>query len=70
MPTLIPDIKAVSFLPFNVPFLSDHGSMYADFHTDLLLLGINDIPIDIKTRKLITNHMSCRDKYVDIYKKN
>eukprot|EP00957_Ditylum_brightwellii_P113595 8660458-Ditylum_brightwellii.AAC.1 len=51
MPVLIPAIKAVSFLPVNAQFLSDHGSMYAVFDTDLLLLGIKDNPMDIKARK-------------------
>eukprot|EP00957_Ditylum_brightwellii_P198845 15156457-Ditylum_brightwellii.AAC.1 len=37
-PALTPVLKAVGFLPFNVPFLTDHGSIFADFEEDILFL--------------------------------
>eukprot|EP00957_Ditylum_brightwellii_P005405 412221-Ditylum_brightwellii.AAC.1 len=39
-PALLPCITAVSFLPFNIPFLTDHGALYADFDKELMLLGM------------------------------
>eukprot|EP00957_Ditylum_brightwellii_P057427 4354252-Ditylum_brightwellii.AAC.1 len=30
-PALTPALKAIRFLPFNVPFLTDHGALFADF---------------------------------------
>eukprot|EP00957_Ditylum_brightwellii_P108712 8292384-Ditylum_brightwellii.AAC.1 len=30
-PALIPALRSTGFLPFNIPFMSDHGSAYADF---------------------------------------
>eukprot|EP00957_Ditylum_brightwellii_P170565 12983569-Ditylum_brightwellii.AAC.1 len=28
-PTLMPALKATGFLPFNIPFLTDHGALFA-----------------------------------------
>eukprot|EP00957_Ditylum_brightwellii_P057421 4353936-Ditylum_brightwellii.AAC.1 len=58
---LIPTINAVGFLPFNVPFLIDHGSIFADFDEELLLLGHIINPIDRSTRNLVANNPKCRD---------
>eukprot|EP00957_Ditylum_brightwellii_P119740 9135874-Ditylum_brightwellii.AAC.1 len=66
MPALTPALKAVGFLPFNVPFLTDHGSLFANFEEDTLFLGALDNPLDQTQRKLVANNPTCRDKYVKI----
>eukprot|EP00957_Ditylum_brightwellii_P049404 3748806-Ditylum_brightwellii.AAC.1 len=66
MPALTPALKAVKFLPFNVPFLTDHSSLFANFEEDILFLGNFDNPLDQNQRKLVANNPTCRDKYVKI----
>eukprot|EP00957_Ditylum_brightwellii_P139506 10632453-Ditylum_brightwellii.AAC.1 len=65
-PTLIPAIKAVGFLLFNIPFLTDHGSIFTDFDKEILLLGQVNNLIDWSSRNLITSNPKCRDRYVNI----
>eukprot|EP00957_Ditylum_brightwellii_P205435 15343879-Ditylum_brightwellii.AAC.1 len=65
-PALTPALKAVGFLPFNVPFLTDHGSLYANFDEDTLFWGNFINPLDQNQRKLVANNPTCWDKYVQI----
>eukprot|EP00957_Ditylum_brightwellii_P086138 6554100-Ditylum_brightwellii.AAC.1 len=46
MPVFSPALKAVGFFPFNVLFLTDHGSLFANFEEDTLFLGALDNPLD------------------------
>eukprot|EP00957_Ditylum_brightwellii_P034958 2649446-Ditylum_brightwellii.AAC.1 len=55
-PALIPALKAVGFLPFNVPFLTDHGMIFADFDKENLFLGDMDNPLDTAQRNLVANN--------------
>eukprot|EP00957_Ditylum_brightwellii_P123085 9384978-Ditylum_brightwellii.AAC.1 len=66
MPSLTPALKAVGFLPFNIPFLTDHGSLFTNFKEDILFLGALDNPLDQNQRKLVANNPTCRGKYVKI----
>ena len=38
-PALTPALKASGFLPFNVPFFSDHGALFAEFDKTILFMG-------------------------------
>eukprot|EP00957_Ditylum_brightwellii_P072581 5515762-Ditylum_brightwellii.AAC.1 len=37
-PALKPALRSTGFLPFNVPFTSDHGAAYADFDEEILFM--------------------------------
>jgi hypothetical protein len=63
---LTPALKATGFLPFNIPFLTDHGALFANFDKTILFMGNHDNPLDQTQRKLIANNPACRDKYVEI----
>eukprot|EP00957_Ditylum_brightwellii_P016456 1237179-Ditylum_brightwellii.AAC.3 len=65
-PALLPCITAVGFLPFNVPFLTDHGALYAECDKELMLPGMQENPIEHSTRKLVADNPTCRDKYVEL----
>eukprot|EP00957_Ditylum_brightwellii_P000692 54421-Ditylum_brightwellii.AAC.1 len=65
-PALLPALLPVGVLPFNVPFLTDHGSLLADFDEEILLQGSINNPIDGTRRNLIANNPICRDRYVEI----
>eukprot|EP00957_Ditylum_brightwellii_P042548 3221610-Ditylum_brightwellii.AAC.1 len=66
MPALTLALKAVGFLPFDVPFLTDYGSLFADFKEDILFLGALENPLDQNHRKLVANNPTCRGKYAEI----
>eukprot|EP00957_Ditylum_brightwellii_P149546 11388126-Ditylum_brightwellii.AAC.2 len=68
-PALIPALKGVGFLPFNLPFLTDHGALFADFDKKILFLGDMDNPLDIGQRNLVANNPACHDKYVKLLAK-
>eukprot|EP00957_Ditylum_brightwellii_P086203 6559064-Ditylum_brightwellii.AAC.1 len=65
-PALLPSITAVGFFPFNIPFLTDHGALYADFNKELMLLVTQDNPIEQSTCKLAADNPTYRDDYVEI----
>eukprot|EP00957_Ditylum_brightwellii_P007223 548804-Ditylum_brightwellii.AAC.1 len=65
-PVLLPALSLVGFLPFNVPFLTDHGFLFANFDEELLLQGMVNNPIDNNKRNLIANNPVCRDRYVEL----
>eukprot|EP00957_Ditylum_brightwellii_P030217 2287185-Ditylum_brightwellii.AAC.1 len=41
-PALILALKAVGFLPFNVPFLTNHGALFANFDKEILFFSDMD----------------------------
>eukprot|EP00957_Ditylum_brightwellii_P140446 10700763-Ditylum_brightwellii.AAC.1 len=65
-PAFLPCITTVCFLPFNAPFLTEHGALYADFEEELMILGMQENPIKQSTCKLVADNPTCRDKYVEI----
>eukprot|EP00957_Ditylum_brightwellii_P137168 10458016-Ditylum_brightwellii.AAC.1 len=65
-PALVPCMTAIDFLPFNAPYLTDHGALYADFNEELMLLGKQEKPIEQSTHKLVADNPTCRDNYVEI----
>eukprot|EP00957_Ditylum_brightwellii_P193212 14711746-Ditylum_brightwellii.AAC.1 len=69
MPALTPALKAIGFLLFNVPFLTNHGALFSDFDKTVLFMGELDNPLDQSCQKLIANNPACRDKYVGILSK-
>eukprot|EP00957_Ditylum_brightwellii_P023296 1758066-Ditylum_brightwellii.AAC.1 len=60
-PAIIPALRLVGFLPFNVSFPTDHGSMFADFDAEALLQGVSDNPTDAARQNLIANNPICHD---------
>eukprot|EP00957_Ditylum_brightwellii_P188752 14367535-Ditylum_brightwellii.AAC.1 len=58
---IIPALRLVGFLPFNVPFLTDHGSMFVDFVAEALLQGVSNNLTDATRQNLITNNPICCD---------
>eukprot|EP00957_Ditylum_brightwellii_P142991 10894954-Ditylum_brightwellii.AAC.1 len=69
-PALILTLKAVGFLLFNVPFLTDYGVIFADFDKEVLFLGDTDNPLDTAQRNLVANNPACHDKYVKLLSKH
>eukprot|EP00957_Ditylum_brightwellii_P128210 9778363-Ditylum_brightwellii.AAC.1 len=43
-PALIPALRSTGFLPFNLPFTSDHGATYVDFDEETLFMGKTNNP--------------------------
>eukprot|EP00957_Ditylum_brightwellii_P078702 5983879-Ditylum_brightwellii.AAC.1 len=37
-PSLVPALRSTEFLPYNIPFTSDHGAASVDFDEDLLFM--------------------------------
>eukprot|EP00957_Ditylum_brightwellii_P117345 8949704-Ditylum_brightwellii.AAC.1 len=54
MPALIPALRATEFLPFNIPFASDHGAAFANFDEVILFKGKTNNPVDSAWRNLIS----------------
>eukprot|EP00957_Ditylum_brightwellii_P144812 11029962-Ditylum_brightwellii.AAC.1 len=46
MPGILPVLLTAGFLPFNIPFISDHWTIYADFDSAILFNGEYNNPID------------------------
>eukprot|EP00957_Ditylum_brightwellii_P200368 15275771-Ditylum_brightwellii.AAC.1 len=55
-PALIPALWSTGFLPFNIPFISDHGATYADFDEEILFTGKTNNPVDSAQRNLISGN--------------
>ena len=64
-PALTPALKSTGFLPFNIPFMSDHGLAYADFDEEVLFLGMTNNPVDSARRNLISTNPKGRANYCD-----
>eukprot|EP00957_Ditylum_brightwellii_P045534 3452190-Ditylum_brightwellii.AAC.1 len=56
MPALISVLCATSFLPFNIPFTSDHGAAYANFDEEILFMGKTNDPVGSAQRNLISGN--------------
>eukprot|EP00957_Ditylum_brightwellii_P159812 12164391-Ditylum_brightwellii.AAC.1 len=57
---------APGFLPYNILFISDHCTIYADFDTYLLFNGVYNNPTDQSHRGLLSDNPKWRKKYVDL----
>eukprot|EP00957_Ditylum_brightwellii_P179161 13649613-Ditylum_brightwellii.AAC.1 len=57
---------AAGFLPYNIPFTSNHRTIYADFDTDLLFNGVYNNPTDQSHRGLLSDNPKRHKKYVDL----
>eukprot|EP00957_Ditylum_brightwellii_P063281 4802633-Ditylum_brightwellii.AAC.1 len=68
-PALIPALKSTGFLLFNILFLADHGSIYADFDEELLCQGELKITLDRVSRNLVAGNSKCRDRYCKLLNK-
>eukprot|EP00957_Ditylum_brightwellii_P068290 5184684-Ditylum_brightwellii.AAC.2 len=53
-PGLIPALQAIGYLPFHTRIVSDHYSLWADFDSEVLLLGDISSTVDPAIRKLKT----------------
>eukprot|EP00957_Ditylum_brightwellii_P136790 10431024-Ditylum_brightwellii.AAC.1 len=62
-PAAIPALRSTGYLPFNIPFISDHSAAYADFDEEVLFLGHTNNPVDSAKRNLISGDPKCRDNY-------
>eukprot|EP00957_Ditylum_brightwellii_P120291 9178722-Ditylum_brightwellii.AAC.2 len=65
-PALIPALKSTGFLPFNVPFVSDHSAAYANFDKEILFLGELNNPIEGANRNLIAGNPACQEHYCNL----
>eukprot|EP00957_Ditylum_brightwellii_P101954 7770727-Ditylum_brightwellii.AAC.1 len=66
---LIPALCATGFLPFNIPFTSDHGGAYANFDEEILFMGKTNNPVDSAQRNLISGNPTGWENYCDEIKK-
>jgi hypothetical protein len=64
-PALIPALRSTGFLPFNLPFTSDHGAAYVDFDEETLFMGKTTNPVDSARRNLISGNPAGRENYCE-----
>eukprot|EP00957_Ditylum_brightwellii_P109952 8387011-Ditylum_brightwellii.AAC.1 len=62
-PALIPAPQSTGYLPFNNLFMSDHGSTYVDFDTEILMMGKTNDPVDAAGRNLVSGSHKGRENY-------
>eukprot|EP00957_Ditylum_brightwellii_P095437 7269241-Ditylum_brightwellii.AAC.1 len=66
MPGILPSLMAAGFLPYNILFISNHCTIYADFDTDLLFNGVYNNPTDQSHRGLLSDNPKWCKKYADL----
>eukprot|EP00957_Ditylum_brightwellii_P212341 15367193-Ditylum_brightwellii.AAC.5 len=64
-PAMVPALRSTGYLPFNIPFISNHSAAYANFDEEVLFLGCTNNPVDSAKRNLISSNPKCRDNYCD-----
>eukprot|EP00957_Ditylum_brightwellii_P131309 10014884-Ditylum_brightwellii.AAC.1 len=69
-PALIPVLKSTGFLPYNIPFSSDHSSAYVDFDKEILFTGETNNPLDSAYRNLMPSNPQSRENYCKKVKLN
>eukprot|EP00957_Ditylum_brightwellii_P143723 10950077-Ditylum_brightwellii.AAC.1 len=62
-PALTPALQSTVYLPFNIPFISDYGSTYADFDAEILMLGNTNDLVDAARRNLVSGNPKGRENY-------
>eukprot|EP00957_Ditylum_brightwellii_P119163 9089580-Ditylum_brightwellii.AAC.3 len=65
-PGILPLLISAGFLPFNIPFISDHCTIYADFDTNLLFNGVCNNSTDQSQQVLLSDNHKQREKYVEL----
>eukprot|EP00957_Ditylum_brightwellii_P046089 3496505-Ditylum_brightwellii.AAC.2 len=62
---LIPALQSTGYLPFNNLFISDHGSTYIDFDTEILMMGKTNDPVDAAWCNLVSGNPKGRGNYCE-----
>eukprot|EP00957_Ditylum_brightwellii_P024818 1875681-Ditylum_brightwellii.AAC.1 len=65
-PNILPALLTAGFLPFNILFILDHRTIYADFDSAILFSGEYNNPIDSGKKGLVSDNPKCSEKYLDI----
>eukprot|EP00957_Ditylum_brightwellii_P173743 13228114-Ditylum_brightwellii.AAC.1 len=53
---ILPALLTAGFLPFNIPFVSDHCTIFANFDTDMLFNGSINNPLNIARRGVTSDN--------------
>eukprot|EP00957_Ditylum_brightwellii_P006571 497852-Ditylum_brightwellii.AAC.1 len=69
-PALIPALKSMGFLPFNVLFVSNHSAAYAEFDKEILFRGKLNNPFEGANRNLIAGNPACQEHYCKLLKEH
>eukprot|EP00957_Ditylum_brightwellii_P152863 11635288-Ditylum_brightwellii.AAC.1 len=68
-PGIVPALLTAGSLPFNIPFISNHRAIYADFDSAILFNGEYNNPIDSSKQGLVSDNPKRSEKYLDILSK-
>eukprot|EP00957_Ditylum_brightwellii_P041618 3152368-Ditylum_brightwellii.AAC.1 len=66
---ILPALLTAGFLPFNIPFILDHWTIYADFDSAILFNRNYNNPIDSSKQGLVSSNPKRSENFLDTLSK-